>query len=280
MIDAPCATQLTLSVLDCLVKIACRSPAALELLRLNFASMQQNTAAHANWEYSVGVNEERSEFTITRVGQQPLRAGNDAELVFLLEKDLTIELERQRRELYFIHAAALALAGAAVLLVAPSGTGKSTTAWGLLHHGFRYLSDELAPVDLETMRVFPYPHALCLKAEPPKAYPLPPDILRTARTLHVPTHRLPNVTVSEAVPLAAIFFLEYRPGEASTPDLEAISKGEAAARLFAQALNPLAHCEDGLRGAAAIACQLPGYRLRSADLGATCELLTRALSGQ
>ena len=48
-----------------------------------------------------------------------------------------------------------------------TGAGKSTTAWGLLHHGFSYLSDELAPIDLETLEVLPYRHALCLKRRPP-----------------------------------------------------------------------------------------------------------------
>ena len=29
--------------------------------------------------------------------------------------------------------------------------------WALSHHGFRYLSDELAPIDPGTLRVHPFP---------------------------------------------------------------------------------------------------------------------------
>lgn len=272
------AARLNLGVLGRTIRIDCRTPAAYELLSANFSSLSQAHQAHADLEYSVGLDQETSRMQICRAGQAPLTAQDDGEFLFLFEKDLTIEIERQRRDLYFIHAAALEVGSNAVLLVAPSGKGKSTTAWGLLHHGFRYLSDELAPVELETMRVFPYPHALCLKSEPPENYSLPTGILRTARTVHVPTHSLNHAPVNEPVPLAAMIFLEYRPG--STPDLQAISKAEAAARLFAQALNPLAHSDNGLGGAIAIAMQLACYKLRSGDLGATCELLAGTLSSR
>jgi len=53
---------------------------------------------------------------------------------FLLEKELTIELQKIRRELYFLHAAALSLADKAFLNRGSPGTGKSTTVWALLHH--------------------------------------------------------------------------------------------------------------------------------------------------
>jgi hypothetical protein len=50
---------------------------------------------------------------------------DDGELLYIVEKDLTIELQKLRRDLYFLHAAALAIAQNAFLLVAPSGGGKS-----------------------------------------------------------------------------------------------------------------------------------------------------------
>ena len=101
---------------------------------------------------------------ITRNGACPELARDDGEFLYMFEKDMTIETQKLRRDLYFVHAAVLELDGRALALVAPSGCGKSTTAWGLLHHGFKYLSDELAPVHLTTMRVRPFPHALCVKS--------------------------------------------------------------------------------------------------------------------
>ena len=272
---ATAAKTLTLRILDRVVKITCRSVVEFDRLVDVYGAMRCANVATADLEYTVTWDKRRDSFGIMRRGGAALTAHDDGEFIFLLEKDLTIELQHLRHDLYFIHAAVLEFDGKGILLVAPSGQGKSTTTWGLLHQGFRYLSDELAPVDLQTLGVYPYPHALCLKREPPGAYPLPSRVLRTSRTLHVPTPSLPGETVLAPAPVTAIFFLEYCPNEKSAAGPVVISKGEAAARLFAQALNPLAHNDEGLRAAAAIACQADCYRLRSVALRSTCDLLTK-----
>jgi hypothetical protein len=267
---------LVLRVLERLVEISCQTPALFDLLARNYGSMRWKNRAIADLQYVVEGNQARG-FRFTRAGCPPLLARDEGHFLFLFEKDLTIELQRLRCDLYFVHAAAVEIAGRASLIVGASGQGKSTTTWGLLHHGFRYLSDELAAVSLDMLRVYPYAHALCLKEEPPRAYPLPAQTLRTSRTLHVPADILPSPTLSGPLPVTAIVFLERRPEEPS-PVLEAISSGEAVARLFAQALNPLAHREDGLSGAVAIARGVSCFKLRSADLHSTCDLLTNTLS--
>ena len=227
-------------------------------------------------EYSVHINGGGSKFHINRSDDEPLVASDDAQLLYVVEKELTIQLQKRRRDLYFLHAAALASSQNGFLLLAPSGGGKSTTAWGLLHHGFRYLSDELSPVDLTRMEIHSYPRAICLKKEPPLDYPPPANTIRTSRTLHIPIQELP--VCYKPVTLRCIFFLEMCRG-VSSPVLRAISKAEAAARLIAQALNPLAHAEDGLTGAAAIAESASCFYLYSADLRLTCDLINKTLQG-
>lgn len=52
-----------------------------------------------------------------------------------------------RRGLLSFHAAALAKAGQAILIMADKGTGKSTLSWALQTRGWRLLADDLARVD-------------------------------------------------------------------------------------------------------------------------------------
>lgn len=217
-------------------------------------------------------------FVLRRDAGEPVHAASDGLFLFHFEKDLTIALQRRRADLYFLHAAALERDGRGLLLVAESGAGKSTTTWGLLHHGFRYASDELAPIDLARREVHGFPHALCLKTDPPGPYPLPPGTLRTSRTRHVPVSLMPSPLAPEPFAPDAIVFVQYRP-ELDRPTLAPLGQAEAAARLYVQALNPLAHPEDGLDAALAIVRGARCLSLESAALDATCRLLASSTAG-
>jgi len=262
---------LELSVFDCDIRIESRDRPAASLLNINYGWFKQDIE-RPQITYRItrrGPGEER---LIARDGTSPDMARDDGEFLYMFEKDMTIELQKLRSDLYFVHAAVVELDGHALALVAPSGYGKSTTTWGLLHHGFKYLSDELAPVHLSAMQVHPFPHALCLKALPPNEYPLPEETVFTARTAHVPAQFLPCKTLSETVPLHAIFFVRFV-DEISEPVLKPMVKGEAAARLFTNALNPLAHSGEGLDGAIEIVSKTRCFELLSSNLTSTCELI-------
>jgi hypothetical protein len=266
---------LSLVIFGCHVRVQCQDAATRALLVAQYGHMQDCQRPVA-LQYSVGKQEGSGGFFVSRAGQAPLLASDSGELLFLFEKDLTVELEKLRPDLYFVHAAVLAFGHETVMLVGESGSGKSTTTWALLHHGYRYFSDELGPVDLQTGTVHPYPHALCLKDVPPTPYPLPRNTLYTARALYIPTAALPSEVGEGPAPLAAIFFVQYRPG-AAAPMVQALSKAEAAARLFANALNPLAHGGDGLDGAIKVVTRIAVVKLFSGDLTATCALVRATL---
>lgn len=206
-----------------------------------------------------------------------LHASDWADAVFLIEKDVTIQLQVRRSELLFLHAAVLGRDGSASLLVAESGRGKSTTAWALLHHGFDFLTDEIAPIALDTLQVHPCPLALALKTLPPVAYPLPGAIARSAR-MRVPTSRLPARIESQPLALHALFFVDYDP-DRMRPTVRRLSTSEAATRLYVSVLNALAHGSSGLDAVAEIASRVPSYSLAAAELGATCRLVEETLEG-
>jgi hypothetical protein len=266
---------LSLTVLGCDVAVQCEDAEAWGLLVANYGAMQGARAA-GDWQYVVGRSQGSSAFFIMRAGQELLLAADESEFLWLFEKDLTIELQKRRHDLYFVHSAVLEWAGNACLLVGPSGSGKSTITWALLHDGYRYLSDELAPVDLQTLHVYPYRHALCLKDTPSRQYPLPEKSLSTAHALYIPLTEFSSWIGSGPVPLGATFFLHYSP-QASGPAVHPISTAEAGARLFAHALNPLAHPGDGLDGALAIVTRSACFTLDTAELPATCALVTATL---
>lgn len=198
-------------------------------------------------------------------------------LLFHLDKAITLALQHQRPDLFFLHAAAVAWHGRTAVLSASPGTGKSTLALAALRHGFEYLSDELAPIDLQRFTVQPYPRALCLKAPPPAPYALPEGTLVHGRRFHVPVAALPGSARVDPVPLGAVVFLR----RLGTPDVDPrpISPASAAAWLMANALNALAHAADGLDAAVALSRAVPAYELDVSDPRAATAAITAIIDG-
>jgi hypothetical protein len=265
------------AALDERIHIDSADAEALRTVRANFAALTDercDEAAAPDLHFQIDRRDDGS-FALARTGREPMRCIDMADLLYDLEKDITVELQKLRADLLFLHAAAVVLNGRAALIASASGGGKSTTTWALLHQGFSYMSDELSAVDIEAMHVHPYPHALCLKQRP-SAYALPAQTIDLGRTMHVPASSFPTSTTSGAVPIGAVFLLKYSRDHAD-PKITLIGVAEAAARLYVNALNPLAHPLHGLDAVARIAEAVPCYDVAAGDLARTSALIRDTL---
>ena len=272
---SPSEQTFSLLILGQHVTVKCPDGALMRLLAANFSAMAaRGMGSLPGLEYRIEIRDAPPLFSLSRGSETTLEASDAGDLLFLLEKDVTVELQKRRPDLFFLHSAAIRWQGNACLLAAESGQGKSTTTWALLHHEFGYLSDELSPIDLGAMQVSPYPHALCLK-RPTPSYPLPAGAIHLGRTFHLPAESLPGAVISEPCPLGAVFLINYSP-DLTAPTLRSISPAEAAARLYVTALNALAHARHGLDAVVRIAQHVPCFAVSSAGLPATCALIRNA----
>lgn len=179
-----------------------------------------------------------------------------AAFLFEFEKDMTLRLQKLRTDLFFVHGAALSIDDRCVVISGESGSGKSTLAWSLCHQGFAYMSDELAPIHPTHMHVEPYPHALNLKTEPLTEPFLPKSTIRTSATMHVPAYELPEHAPEHPCLIGTMVFIDSCRNGRSL-EINRIGSAEAAARLYANGLNQLAHIGDGLPAATRIARSVP-----------------------
>jgi len=264
-----------LTVFDVRWRILCADRLASDLLSRNFREFVCSFGpAQPDEQIRVEAGT-GTPWQLIRPRREPLPIADSYELLYCVEKTLTVDTQRHRPDLFFLHAAALALDECAVLLVASSGSGKSTTAWAMTHRGFSYLSDELAPIELATMTVQPYPHALCLKSAPPPPFELPPSIIVTEHTMHVPTDCIASVR-RHPTALRGVFFNRYD-ATASVPSIESVGVGEASALIYSNGLNQLAHDRAGLAAAAQIASACACYRITTNDLDRSCALIVEVL---
>ena len=257
--------------------LECSDPGHRDLLHKVFGKLTAGAKTDSARTFDLGrLSGKGDGYLLEAPGESARTIGSRAELIYEVDKDLTIALQRARPDLLFVHAAAVELEGRAILLCGPSGTGKSTTAFVLLHHGFGYLSDELAPIDLENGVVHTYAHALCLKSAPAAPYRLPAATLDLGETLHLPVPALPGACALRPLPLHAIAFLR-RGGSAHHPGLRPLSTACAAAHLLSCTLNALAHHEQGADAALAISRRAPGFELETSDLPAAAKALRAML---
>jgi hypothetical protein len=266
---------LSLRVLDRNIRVYCKDAEARALLLANYGQMQVNLEP-ADLNYTIGRDKSSGSFFVSRGEQKSLMARQGGEFLYLFEQDITVQLQKLRRDLYFVHSAVLEFEGKACMLVGPNNSGKSTTAWALLHHSFRYLSDELGPVDPKTLQVHPYPRALWLRREPPGPHQLPSHKIQTSWMLCVPPESFPNGVSRNPTTLGAIFFVRYSPA-AARPSCRLIGKAEAAGRILANALNPGAHSENGLDAAVEISTRTACFELLTTSLSEACAVIKAAL---
>jgi hypothetical protein len=208
-------------------------------------------------------------YSVHTAGGSTTAFADAGDLLFYLDKALTLALQRQRADLYFVHAAAVARGDWVGVLPAPPHTGKSTLTLALLERGFVYLSDELAPIDADRLLVHPYAHAVCLKSHPPEPVRMPAGAVRMGTRFHVPCEVFAGGIADGPRPLSAFIFLR-RSSQASAPALRRIGAAAGAARLMANALNALAHPNGGLDVAASLAQRAPCFEVDTHDLAAAC----------
>lgn len=122
-------------------------------------------------------------------------------LVDAFEPELVNQAVRESPLYLWIHGACLVREDELILLVAQTGTGKTTLSLGLLAHGYRLLTDDIILMDMETGAFLPLPR--CPKYREPAPTFLAAagfDLQRDARTMGhyvlLPPHRLQSQPVS------------------------------------------------------------------------------------
>ena len=264
---------LRLKILGVYIHVQCKDPCSCEIISKGFSEfISESHKNDAKLKYILGKSDNEADFELTLEGVSTDYYKSDYDFLYFFEKSITVELQKIRNDLFVIHSAALEYNNRACLLVASSGSGKSTTTWALLHNGFNYLSDELASIDIDSMIVHPYPHALCLKKEPPAPFGLPKETLYTSYTRHIPANCIPSKVIHDGVKLVAVFFVKYDP-DADLPTIAPVSSAQAGARVYANTLNLLAHSRYGLDAAVKIGGNCQCFDMVTAGLQASCDLI-------
>lgn len=180
------------------------------------------------------------------------------------------------------HAAALEANGAGILLPGASGSGKSTLAAGLAQAGLRYLTDELAALDMRNGLLHPYPKPITVKPgsfavlahlEPRDGGARAPwaGTGWTGVEWQVPVGGETDRRVGRPCPPRYVLVPRY---EAAAPAaLVPLSETEAFFALALHAVNLLPHGADGTAAVGAVVAEATCASLTFSDLDEACALV-------
>jgi hypothetical protein len=159
--------------------------------------------------------------------------------VDLLSWNLNTYVAAAARDYFVLHAGCLSVpnSSSALLLSAPSGAGKSTLTAALVQRGFGYLSDEFAPIDPVSGKVYPYPKPINLKAGSFSLFPGVPGVPADVRAghWHLSAEALAGSIVTEPCDVQFVVFPRW--SENASLSITRLSGGAVVMALAEQSLS-------------------------------------------
>ncbi|MDQ3244427.1 MAG: hypothetical protein M3Q09_11910, partial [Gemmatimonadota bacterium] len=157
--------------------------------------------------------------------------------------------------------------GGALLLSGTSGQGKSTLTTYLCQHGWRYMSDDVAPLRMDVNVVLPFPQSPVRRLHPGR------EVSRDELgTLERETVAVTSVQIChEPTEIRGIVFIAYAKGRKA--ELVRLEQGSGAMELLRNATNFFDHKASAVAKAAELGRRIPMYSLDYGIPGPAAELL-------
>jgi hypothetical protein len=193
-------------------------------------------------------------------------------LLGFLEQQIRARFMEFQPALHWVHAGAVERRGGAIILPGATLRGKSTLVAALCAHGWRYLSDEAAPIDLDKGEVFPFPRTLGMRVSPKKW--LDPGAAARLDKRQVRFSE-PEVAPGPAL-LRAIVFPEY--DGRSRAKLAPYPAGSALHELIRTSMNFRDHATTALRGLGDLVGRIPAYRLAFSDANEAAQVIDEGVA--
>jgi hypothetical protein len=249
------------------VAIRCACDKGREIAEFLFHDLERHDdCAAPHVELTIESGSTAGSLRLLKPGEETYEADSPGGLATRLVGDTIFHLTDKCDHGMVFHAAAVSLAGRAMILPAKSGSGKTTlTAW-LLRQGFNYLTDELVFIATGSTDVHAFTRPLNVKR---RALPVIRGELDIelddvealdSRIGSLIPHRLFNPHHSNGrPPLAVVLFPCYR--KKAELELTALSSAQTGLRLMQCLVNARNLAGHGFQDVSRLARQVRGYTL-------------------
>jgi hypothetical protein len=211
--------------------------------------------------------------TLLKDGKPLQQFTSSHKLIFCLEEDVENTLIRSIGNWVGFHAGAVRIGDTACIIVGNPDVGKTTTTFNLVEMGQTFLCEEIAPVDPESLLVYPYPQVLTLEAAYAENYlSLYPVTNGEFKIFDSQMARyLPYAAESDPVPLKTILIPAYDPSE--KPGIEKLTPSQVFTELLGYCFPPNGDDERLFDSVIRICEEVETFRLRTNSIQSMQELL-------
>lgn len=220
-------------------------------------------------------------FNVIGDGEELFKHLKQKEVIPYLEWATNWRVMARCSEYMQLHAATLSFNGKGLILAASSGSGKSTLAAALMSRGWRYLCDEFALINRQTLALHAFPKAICIKAG---SFPVL-DQLNLPRwerkhyvkafkgnVAYIRPSELSQTDLSLTHPVKRIIFPRYVANQ--TPVVLHMSKSEAAIALAELSFNRnTIGGNETVKILTQVCRDAECYRLETGDIHKSCEMI-------
>jgi hypothetical protein len=215
----------------------------------------------------LGVYGEENNYRLTEQDEVIKKNESLHSILRSLKYEAVLRLIKARPEFLWLHAGAARHRGGAVLIVGPSGRGKSTLVTSLCARGWSFISDDIVPLDPNSSRVTPFPQTPEVRQQSKEEYPLE-RIGKISKTL---IKLKPEIVCRESVPVRTIFFPKYSPH--SQTKLIVCSPVNSALELLQSCINFVHHRERAVRYIRDLVQIVPAFHLHYSNKEVAAELV-------
>ena len=234
-----------------------------------------------------GVIQKRKYKYIEKDGLTLYRMDRDYHLCPLLMDHIRLSCYENVRDYLLFHSGAVVKNGRAILLPAPSESGKTTLTLGLMNYGYRYLTDEVGAIQRETLKAVPYQRPIYLHTwsrplskevgKSYRSYRFRSDDIRWARWQYIVPQDGAVIPRDSRWKVDWIIFPRYV--SKSKTVLKPLGIAQAVVSLMQNVWNRKLFPDGGLKVCIELARRARCYTLEMGNLDRACELI-EDLQGQ
>ncbi len=192
-------------------------------------------------------------------------------LLQAVKYEIVMGLVRARPDLLWFHAGAVANDTGAVVFAAPGGSGKSTLVAWLCQQGWRYMSDDVLPLELATGNILPFPQTPRVRQNIGK-------LVSSDRLSEVPKFDVTlelDLICRSPLPIQAIVFPSF--DRQISAQILPCSSGSAALELLRNCINFTDHKQAAIQQICEIVKYLPAFRLSFSNTERAFEYFTQMI---